>query len=297
VLSFRKKSQDIVTLVVESTDLRYLCVRQGKIHKWGSVDIPPGLVSEGTITNAVEMGNILEGVFQREALDPNAVRCAVSGLRSIPRLLTLPKLQASLLDEAVTREARKEMPVSLDDLYLSKSIMASQGEMQRVYLLGVPRDVIDSHIRSFEAAALKARQMDLKPLAVIRAVNTPDAVIVNLEQSTLDIILVVGFMPAIMRCFSLDSQELDQRSRLERMLNEMNETVRFYNESHLSAPIRADTPAFLTGRELGDLELLDYLQPIIDRPCGVLQSPFPPVEGLKLTDYATNIGLAMKKAK
>ena len=296
MLSLGRKNQEVVTLVIESTDLRYLCVRQGQIYKWGSAPVPPGLVSEGTITNAVEMGQILEGVFQREVLDRKAVRCAVSGLRSIPRLLTLPKLQTSQFEEAVTREARKEMPVSLDDLYLSRTVMSTQGEMQRVYLLGVPRDMIDSHIRSFEAAGITAQQMDLKPLAVIRAINTADAVIVNLEDDTLDIILVVDFMPAIMRCFALSGQSMDQRSQLERMLNEMNETVRFYNESHLDAPIRANVPAFLTGRQLGDLELQEYLHPVIGRPAGVIESPYPLVEGLKLTDYATNIGLAMKKA-
>ena len=106
--------RDVVTLYAESTDLRYLATEGGRVSRWGSVPLPEGLVTEGLITDAAEMGRIIDELFQEQALLRKRVITGICALRSIPRLLTLPRLQASLLEEAISREAKKEMPISLE---------------------------------------------------------------------------------------------------------------------------------------------------------------------------------------
>src|SRR4030042_2833572 len=167
----KRRQRDVTTLVIESTDLRFLSIRGGEIAKWGSISLPEGLVSGGLITNAVQMGQILDEIFIKEDLKRKRVVSSLSGLRSIPRLLALPKLQASLMEEAVAREARKEMPIAPENLYLSWESLPGMGEQQRVYVLGVPRELLDAQVRAFEAAGIPPYVMDLKPLALVRAVR------------------------------------------------------------------------------------------------------------------------------
>lgn len=290
-----ERSRDLVTLAFESTEVRYLTTRSGAVDKWGARPVAGGLYVEGAITNAAEMGQLLDDLFQQEGLDRRRVVTAVSGLRAIPRMLTLPKLQASLLEETISREARKEMPVSVDSLYLAWQSLPAQGEAQRFYLLGVPREPIDSQMRALQAAGIKPLAMDLKPLALIRAAQQRDAILVNLEQGSMDIVLVAEHLPAIMRSFSLERESADPLARLERLMSELQQTVRFYNDSHPNAAISNNMPIQLTGQSLAAPEAAAHLRTLDERPTELPPAPLPAPDDLPVAAYLTNLGLALKK--
>lgn len=290
----KPRVRDVTTLAFEASDVRYLATEGNRVVKWGSVDLPPGLIKNGLITNPVEMGTILDEICAQQELDRRRVVTALTGLRSIPRILTLPKLQASLMAETISREARKEMPLSLDDLYLSWDTCEGQGEMQRVYLLGVPRDLMDAQVKALEAASIVPYVMDLKPLALIRAVNRPDAIIVSLEQASLDVILVQGFQPAIMRTFSLE-EDITDEGRLDRLVNELVQTTRFYNDSHPNALISEATPLYMAGRLLGQPDAHEYVAVSVEYPGAPLSAPIEAPHEMPVAEYMTNLGLSQKK--
>jgi len=292
----KAKMRDVTTLSIESTDLRYLTTSGGKVDKWGSVPLQPTLVERGLVTNANEMGRIIRTLFAEEGLDDKRVVSSLSALRSIPRLLTLPTLQASVMEQTIAREARKEMPVSLEDLYLSWQSMPGANEnQQRIYVLGVPRDLVDAQIASLEAAGIRPSSMDLKPLALIRAVGQREAIILCLESDVLDVVLVVDGLPAIVRTFSLARDHLDAQGRLDRMIEELSQTVRFYNDSHRSAPIHPGTAAYVMGKSVADGDAVEYLRNVMDRTLERPAAPLPGSNDLPLAEYMTNLGLAMKK--
>jgi len=292
----KAKMRDVTTLSIESTDLRYLSTSGGKVDKWGSVPLQPTLVERGLVTNAVEMGRVIHTLFADEGLDDKRVVTSLCALRSIPRLLTLPTLQASVMEQTIAREARKEMPVSLEDLYLSWQSMPGTNEnQQRIYVLGVPRDLVDAQIASLEAAGIKPSSMDLKPLALIRAVGQREAIILCLEDDILDVVLVVDGLPAIVRTFSLAREHLDAQGRLDRMIEELSQTVRFYNDSHRSAPIHPGTAAYVMGKSVADGDAVEYLRSVMDRTLERPAAPLPGSNDLPLAEYMTNLGLAMKK--
>ena len=291
----KSKLRDVVSVVVESTDLRYLSTKGGEVDNWGSVVLEPGLVSDGVITDAIEMGPAFDTLFSEQKLDRKHVMVGISGLRAIPRMLTLPRLQASVLRDTISREARREMPVSLENLHLSWQMMPPEGDMQRIYLLGVPKETIESHVRTLEVANIKPWVMDLKPLCLVRAVKQEEAIIVNLERDSLDIVLVVDNLPAIMRSFSLQQANMDDQIKLDRLVNELLQTVRFYNDSHARSPIQPATSVYVTGRLLSRAEVVDYLTGVIDRPIERPAMPLPCPEDMPMMEYMTNLGLALKK--
>jgi Tfp pilus assembly PilM family ATPase len=289
------KVRDVVTLAIETNELRFLTTKEQRVEKWGSVPLPSGLVAEGLILNAMEMGMIIDELFEREELDRKYVITSLCGLRSIPRFLRLPKLRPSLLADAISREARKEMPISLENLYLSWQAMPGAGDRQTIYLLGVPRELVDAQIRALEAANVRVFVMDLKPLALIRATRQSEAIIVDLEQDVLDIVLVNNYLPTIMRTFSLGNEFLNDQGRLDRLLSELDQTLRFYNDSHRKSPIGPITPVFLMGKVLNSHDAVDYLKRATDRP---LEPPMPSIPSpgdMPVPEYMTNLGLALKK--
>ncbi|MGC9359154.1 MAG: type IV pilus biogenesis protein PilM [Anaerolineae bacterium] len=291
----KPRVRDVTTLAIEATDVRFLVSERGRVASWGSVELPEGLVTNGLVTNPVEMGTILDELFATQQLNRRRVVTALTGLCSIPRVFNLPKLQASLMAETIAREARKEMPLSLDDLYLSWDTLESRGEMQRIYLLGVPRDLMDAQVQALEAASIPPYVMDLKPLALIRAVAEPDAIVVNLEHASLDVILVRAYHPAIMRTFSLGGDNLSNEARLDRLVNELVQTTQFYNDSHPNAMIPEGTPLYMTGSLLVGRDAREYVAVSVAYPVAANESPLQAPRDLPVAEYMTNLGLAQKK--
>jgi len=294
-LAASPKTRNAVTLAIESTDVRLLTTRNGRVDKWRSVDLPPGLVVEGVITDAAEMGNILDELLKPDQLDRKHVITALSGLRAIPRILNLPRLQASLMEQTIAREARREMPLSVESLYISWHSLPAEGEQQRIYLLGLPRESVDAQVHSLQAAGITPYVMDLKPLALIRAANQEEAVITNLERDTFDVILASNYAPAIMRTFSLAEEKGDVQVKVDRLLEELAQTIRFYNDSHRGAVLKPATAIHICGRELNTPEMLEYMRSVSDRAVERLTPPMPCPEDLPVMEYATNLGLLMKR--
>jgi len=291
----KKGVREVTTVAVEPTDVRYLVARDGRVHRWGSVPLPEGLIGEGCVTDPPTLGHLLNDLFCAESLDRERAITSISGMRSIARLFALPKLQASLMEEAVAREARKEMPISPEGLYLSWQAIPAGDALQRVFVLGVPRDLVDSHVQALQAAQIAPYVMDLKPLALIRAVGRPEAIIANLEQDMLEIVVVVDFVPAIMRTLALAGEGRDSEGKVERLVSELAQTVGCYNEGHSEAPMRQDTPVYLTGRLLGTPEAADMARSGLGRTVERTTSPLPAPESLPTAEYMTNLGLAMKR--
>ncbi|MBC7240220.1 MAG: hypothetical protein H5T71_08995, partial [Chloroflexi bacterium] len=75
--SSKSPYKDCVSIVIEATDIRYLALQKGRVARWGSVPLAAGLVNEGLIVNAMEVGRALEGLFAKENLDRRRVVAAV----------------------------------------------------------------------------------------------------------------------------------------------------------------------------------------------------------------------------
>ncbi|MEA3407286.1 MAG: pilus assembly protein PilM [Chloroflexota bacterium] len=285
----------VVTVAFEAEELRFLTTQRNRVRKWGKVPLPTGLVSNGLVTSAVEMGKILDDLFEEQRLDRKRVITSVSALRYASRMITIPRVQAAVLQEAIVREAKKELPIPLDDLYLSWAPLPSAGEQQRVHLLGVRREFIDAQVQSLEAAGIRPFVMDLKPLALVRAVGESKAIIVNLETHTLDIVLVVDYLPAIIRTFSFVGEDVGRQGKRDRLRHELAQTIRFYNDGHGSAPVRPTTPVYVMGNLLGSPEAVSYMKGVLDRPVRLPRPPIGCPQGLPVPEYMANFGLALKK--
>jgi hypothetical protein len=154
-------------------------------------------------------------------------------------------------------------------------------------------------MQSLASTGLLRFVIDSKPLALLRAVKRvnqagkTEAIIANLEQDSLDLILVVANLPAVIRSFSLTKERLDQKGRLERLRNELTQTVLFYNDSHPNARMRPSAPVYVTGKMLDGGQTLGYLKSALDRPIQEPLKPMPCPQGLPLAEYTANLGLAL----
>ena len=288
----------VITVNVEAQGVRVLVVKGDRVITWGEEPLAPGLVREGVVADPAAVAPFLKSLFASHRLLGGKLVVSVTGLRSIPRTLDLPKMEPKLMGTAVLHEAKREMPVPLEEIYLSWQPLETDNGHQRIFALGVPRDTIDPLLKAITLAGKRAGSVDIKPLALARAVDRRDAIIADLESDSVDVVIVKDGMPALMRAVVIRADGADGGERVERFREELVRTVKFYNDTHRQEPIAPSTPLFLTGAlalEAAAAEAAISLESLVQYPIEPLAPPLECPPDFPAYRYAVNIGLALKE--
>jgi len=289
--------QKTVTVNIEERSLRLLTARGGKVEKWVRIPLGPGLVENGLVRDPARVGLALDTLFTQHKVSKKGVitSLTVIGLGSTSQIFELPKMRPNLLRDAVMREARRVMPVPVEELYLTHQVIGEREDTQQVYVLGAPRDLVNAQINAFQIAGIQLKAMDLKPLALVRAVNRRDAVIADLESENFHVIVVRHAIPDITRSAVLHREALNPQQKARRLIEEVIRTIDFYNHSHPDTLLDPSIPVFLTG----ELTTVPSVNETIRTEMGyTIEMPKPPLtypEDLPLPAFMVNIGLALKK--
>ena len=284
-----------VTLNITATSIRLLSVKGRRVDKCGSTPLAPGLVKDGLILDPKAVGAAIDALFKTTKVPKERVITSLTGLSFTYRILSLPRMKPTLLEEAILRGARKEIPLPLEELYLSWQAIGGGHDELDFFVLGVPRNLIDALVQTLAEAGVRPYIMDVKPLALARAANREDALIVALEPDCFDIVLVANGIPAIMHTVTPKGEGASLEDNVRRLTDELSKTVKFYNSSHPENPFSPTTPLLLTGELSADAATSKLIQAETEYPVELLVPPleFPP--DLLVAIYATNMGLALKK--
>jgi len=287
-------SGERTTLNIEGRSLRLLSVVGRRVRRWGSAPLESGLIREGLILDPDRVGAGISALFASQKASKRRAVTSLSGLRALHRTLNLPRIERNLLESLIMQEVRRELASSPEQLQFYWQIIAHSATGYQIYLLGVPQDLLESHVRALQAAKIRATATDLKPLALARAINRNEAIIGNLENECLDIIIVVNYTPILVRSIALGEESPRPADKFHRLIEELERTISFYNDSHLPR----NTPTYLTGGLVNlpiPPSIKEGIQTRIKYP---LETPEPPLEyppELPLNRYLVNLGLALKE--
>jgi type IV pilus assembly protein PilM len=283
-----------ITLDFDGRDIRLLITKGRKVVRWASVTVPPELMHQGLIKEPELMGTGLIRFLSTHKASRRGIITSVTGHRSVSRLLSLPAIKPDLLEDAVRRKAKQEMPLPLEETYLSWQVMGREDSQLQIFALAVPRLIIDRHVETLRAAKIKLGSMDIKPLALVRAVAQSDAIIINLEEQSLGVIIVRNGVPVLIRSMPQTSEKVELESATERLSLELSRTTQFFNESHRDNPLDEKTVVYMTGAPFDQKKTREAFASRISNP---VEIPMPPMlwpKDFPLSTYIVNLGIAMK---
>lgn len=284
-----------VTLNISSTSVRLLSVQGGKVRKWGSVPLPPGLVKNGLILRPKVVGAVIGALFKSTEVPKKRVITSLTGLSFIHRILSLPQMERASQSEAIQRAARKEMPLPLEELCLGWQAISDGPDETDFFVLGVPRHLIDALVQTLREAGIQSYLIDLNPLALARAANREEAIIVDLEPDCFDIVLVADGMPTIMHTMAPRGEGATLEDNIRLLVDELSKTIEFYNSNHPQNPLSPTTPLLLTGELSVNTNPIELTLAEMGYPVESLMSPLELPPDLPAALFATNIGLALKR--
>ncbi len=285
----------VVTLYIDETSLRLLVVEGKKVVKWADLPLEAGLVNDGIIVEQAQVAAKIKELLEKEKVSAVKVVAGLSGLHCVSRLVKLPHLPKSMLDEAVGREAERVMSVPMEQLYLSWQPIVDSGAEMDVFLLAFPRSAADALVQTLRSVALEPYLIDLKPLALTRVADRPTAIIADIQPTDVDIVVMVDRVPQLIRTLSLPSEAGSWQEKLPILKEELDRTAKFYNSSHADNPLDSDVPVFVSGELAQESEVCESLASELKYSVLPLPSPLECPDGLPAGRCMVNIGLALKE--
>ena len=188
------------------------------------------------------------------------------------------------------------MTVSVETSYLTwQNIPGNPIELKdQVYVLATPKEPLIAMVEAIQAAGIKPRVVDLKPLALARAVNEKDAIVVSGESNSVELAIVVDDIPRMVRSVYLGGEMVDTDKVGSYLQEELNRSIAFYNDQNRATPLDTDVPVYLAGEVAGSPGLADSVANLTGRKVAQLEPPLKYPAGFPVAEYLVNIGLVLK---
>lgn len=285
----------MVTLEIDSTGLRVMETRGTRVTKWASQPLEPGIFENEVPAKLRPLSHAIRGLLESNGIKTRKITVGISGLYSLCRIISVPEpsVGGSVSSEAVLSKAKEVLPVSEDEFYFSWQTISIADDGFRVLIVGVPRNIIDGDVKALREGGITPRILELKALALFRAVNREQALILNIEASTFDIILVADGIAQSIRTSAWQSNNFSIEDRAEHLAVALELTAGAYNTTRPGAELDSTTPLFITGGMSGDTELVDAVHARIAYPLEDLSPLLECPPHLPASQYAVNIGLAL----
>jgi type IV pilus assembly protein PilM len=289
-------ARNTVSLYIDDTSIRLMVTRGKRITRLADAPLDVSLNDIDTDEKEKELTEKVRNLLKSNRIHAKKVILGLSGLHCLTRPVVLPELPRAMLNEAVTREAKRVLPVPVEQLYISWQIVAvAEGKIQ-AFMVATPRQIADMAIRVLNQAGCKPYLMDIKPLALARLSKEATALIVDVQSKEFDIVILVNGIPQPIRTVAFPEEELSLAEKLSIVKDDVKRTIQFYNTNSGDNPIQPNTTMFVSGELAYEPELYESLANELGFKASLVTSPLKCLKQLDPSHYLVNVGLALKEA-
>lgn len=288
-------AKKVVTLYFDDTSIRLLVCKGKHVTRWAELPLQPGQMESAVITGEEEIASQLKQLLKDQKIKERKVIVGLSGLHCLTRPIVLPQLPKAMLNEAVIREAKRLLPVPLEQLYITWQTLPAPEGKTHVFLVAIPRRNADALLRMLRQVNLKPYIVGIKPLALARLVRQPTAIAVDVQPGEFDIVIMVDGIPQPIRTVPFPSQELSWQDKLSIITSDLDRTIQFYNSNSPDQPLSLHVPLYVSGEIAHQPELCQSLCDSLGYAVSPLVSPLKNPEPFDPGRYLVNIGLALQE--
>jgi len=122
---------------------------RSKLIGYGETTFDPNAIKDGVIERPEIIAEAAVDLFKHHLvgdITTRRVALSIPIARAFTRSMEVPLLSAKELAEAVHNEAGQYIPASLDELYLDYARVSEKGNQSTVYIVAMPKRIIDSYM-------------------------------------------------------------------------------------------------------------------------------------------------------
>jgi type IV pilus assembly protein PilM len=288
-------ANNTITLYISDTSIRLMVTRGRRITKLAEVPLDMTLVDVNTADKETELVNKIKHLFKSNKISARKIILGISGLHCLTRPVILPELPRTMLNEAITREAKRVLPVPLEQLYLSWQIISVSEAKIQAFMVAIPKQIADMLIRVLNQAGYKPYLMDIKPLALARLSREANALIIDVQPKEFDIVIMVNGIPQPIRTVAFPEESLSIKEKISIIKEDIKRTLQFHNSNNPDDHIQSNATMLVSGELADEPELYEALAFELGFKTGPLTSPLKCQKQLDPSHHLVNVGLALKE--
>ncbi|MFC1945406.1 hypothetical protein ACFLWF_01485 [Chloroflexota bacterium] len=284
-------SSRVVTLDINGKSIKLMEARGETIKRWASTSFDTTNIED-------DLGMAVKRLMVKSGITANKVILSLSGLSSSNRILQSPTSSLELMNpEAIQTLVDEEMTLTEEHLYLSWKIIQTLGGESQLYVMGFLREELDSQIRSLKKAGIDPLILESKAVTLSRFANKQNAIILNIEPFSYDIVVVSNFIPAVSHTTAWKADAINVKDKAEQLLLALDLALDFHNSHNPEAMIETPIPLVIMGQHSVDADLLINLRTMSGSEIESIAPPINYPADFLLPEYTINVGLALRSIK
>ncbi len=292
------RERERITLVIEEEVVRVMEVNKQDVTRWGSAPLPRDTIKEGAVANPQAFADVVERLWltqgKEHPMSRQNVLLAIPGHTIPTRIISARNFDTSDI-ELMNQKAREILPQA--DSHHVWQVLGT-GTQARFFVMATPMALIQSYVDPLKHIGLELIAMDVKPLALIRAVGQRNAIIIDVERKLGSIIIVDEALPRRARFPVLQAPLLSSaEEKITRLTEVLYDTIQAYNSGNQGKTLHPAVPIFLTGSLSHHTLLQDVVQHLLGHPIGTYTISLNVPPDMPLSQFMVNIGLAKKQLK
>jgi len=284
-----------VTLYIDDTRVRVMVTHGRRISRLADLALETSLAAIDSKEKEIELGRKIHHWLKSNKISQRKIILGVSGLHCLTRPVALPELPKAMIGEAVIREARRVLPMPLEQLYLSSQVLSVTGGKTNIFLAALPRQMADMAIRIITHAGCKPYLMDIKPMALARLSPEPTAVLLDVQPTEFDIVIMIAGIPQPVRTIAFPLEAPSLPDKLVVIKEEVKRTLEFIRAKPEGSQITPDTTMYISGEFNDQPEFFRAMAEEFKLKTAKLPLPLKYPKNLDPVPYLVNAGLALKE--
>lgn len=141
------------------------------LETYGLVNAAQQIANKDNTLVVNKTADILKNLLHKAGVTTNHVVASLPNNVVFTSVIELPKIPENEMQAAVEFEAKKYVPLALNEVALSWSVLEAKPGVDlknKVLLTAVPNAVIDNYLKVFHQAGLQPEALEIEALALIR---------------------------------------------------------------------------------------------------------------------------------
>ena len=166
-------NKSLVSIYFTKTFIFVLQLNQDKrkVNKYHAIELPEGLIKGNRVQDRGVLGKILREAWSKGGFKEESVGLILPEFSTFTKILQLPKLAISELDEAIRWQAQEYLPSNPEDMIMDWKIVDRNDKGFEILIVAVAKDILKDYVDATEAAELFPIVVETPSLCLNRLVN------------------------------------------------------------------------------------------------------------------------------
>ena len=191
------------------------------VHGLGSVDLPPGAVVNGVVSDPATVSQALKKLWAEHKFECRNVILGITNQQVIVRDLPMPNLSPEQMAKALPYQAREVVPMPMDQALIDWTPLGDPDSSDTIpgLLVATPRQPVLAAVNAVESAGLKVARVDLSSFAALRSIAEEGVLVeavVDIGAHITNVVIHDHGVPKVVRAVPRGGDEITHRV-VERM--------------------------------------------------------------------------------